>query len=414
VPISALFSALSLALAAFARSTKEGQYYLMPLLLVTMPLAVLSIAPGVELNLGNSLIPVTGIVLLLRSVLEGNYWQAAHFAAPVAAVTLAACLLAVRWAVEQFNSESVLFRESERLDMGLWVRHLMRDREATPTVAGAVFCGIMILVLRFVLSFALPAPANFDGFVVSALVTQLVVIVTPTLLMTVMLTSSPRQTLLLRWPRWSTVPAAALLAVALHPVVVLLQGLVTQLYPLSPELEQMTKRFFGDAPNLWLLLLVVALVPGICEELAFRGFVLSGFRHLGHKWRAIAYSALFFGLTHAILQQSIMATLVGVVIGLIAVQSGSLLPGIVFHIVHNALPISPLKLDDLLERWPIFRKVISLEDGKCGYDTTLVVVAGLAAFALLAWFYRLPSPKSAEEQLEEAIRRGQKAEGHPA
>ena len=38
VPISALFSALCLALAAFARSTKEGQYYLMPLLLVTMPL----------------------------------------------------------------------------------------------------------------------------------------------------------------------------------------------------------------------------------------------------------------------------------------------------------------------------------------------------------------------------------------
>ena len=34
VPVSALFSALCLALAAFARSTKEGQYYLMPLLLV--------------------------------------------------------------------------------------------------------------------------------------------------------------------------------------------------------------------------------------------------------------------------------------------------------------------------------------------------------------------------------------------
>ena len=57
VPISALFSALCLALAAFARSTKEGQYYLMPLLLVTMPLVILPMSPGVELNLGNSLIP---------------------------------------------------------------------------------------------------------------------------------------------------------------------------------------------------------------------------------------------------------------------------------------------------------------------------------------------------------------------
>ena len=104
VPISALFSALCLALAAFARSTKEGQYYLMPLLLVTMPLVILPMSPGVELNLGNSLIPVTGVVLLLRSVLEGNYWQAVQFSPAVVAVTLLACLLAIRWAVDQFNS----------------------------------------------------------------------------------------------------------------------------------------------------------------------------------------------------------------------------------------------------------------------------------------------------------------------
>ena len=71
VPISALFSALCLACAAFARSTKEGQYYLMPLMLVSMPLMLLPMSPGVELNLGNSLVPLTGMVLLLRSVIEG-------------------------------------------------------------------------------------------------------------------------------------------------------------------------------------------------------------------------------------------------------------------------------------------------------------------------------------------------------
>ena len=61
---------------------KEGQYYLMPLLLVTMPLVILPMAPGVELNLGNSLIPVTGVVLLLRSVLEGNYLAGAALRSP--------------------------------------------------------------------------------------------------------------------------------------------------------------------------------------------------------------------------------------------------------------------------------------------------------------------------------------------
>ena len=119
VPISALFSALCLALAAFARSTKEGQYYLMPLLLITMPLVIVPMSPGVELNLGTSLIPVTGIVLLLKNLLEGNYWLALQYSPAVVGITLAACLLSIRWAIGQFNSESVLFRESERLDLRL-------------------------------------------------------------------------------------------------------------------------------------------------------------------------------------------------------------------------------------------------------------------------------------------------------
>ena len=63
MPVSALFSALCLALASFARSTKEGQYYLMPLLMLSLPMAVLPMSPGVELNLGNSLIPISGMVL---------------------------------------------------------------------------------------------------------------------------------------------------------------------------------------------------------------------------------------------------------------------------------------------------------------------------------------------------------------
>ena len=84
--VSAMFSALALALAAFARSTKGGQYYFLPLLLVTMPLVVLPMSPGVELNLGNSLIPITGVVLLLRAMLEGSYLAALPYL-PVVVIT---------------------------------------------------------------------------------------------------------------------------------------------------------------------------------------------------------------------------------------------------------------------------------------------------------------------------------------
>ena len=69
-----------LALATMARSSKEGQYYLMPLLLVTMPLAMIPIMPTSEISLGNSLVPVTGVMLLLRCLMEGDYLLALKYA----------------------------------------------------------------------------------------------------------------------------------------------------------------------------------------------------------------------------------------------------------------------------------------------------------------------------------------------
>ena len=161
VPVSALFSALCLALASFARSTKEGQYYLMPLLMLSLPMAVLPMSPGVELNLGNSLIPISGVMLLLKTLLEGSYLQALQYLPVVLAVTMAACWLAVRWAVEQFNKESVIFRESERFAVGLWLRHLMRDRGPTPSAAEGLFCGVMILVLSFIFRSSIAMPPGF-------------------------------------------------------------------------------------------------------------------------------------------------------------------------------------------------------------------------------------------------------------
>jgi sodium transport system permease protein len=233
----------------------------------------------------------------------------------VAAVTLACCLWAIRWAVDQFNAESVLFRESERLDFGLWFKHLMRDREATPSASEALFCGVLILLIKFFMNLAVPQPGSFADLAVVTLVSQLVVVATPALLMTVMLTRSPRQTLLLRMPPIWSLPAAAVLALVLHPAVVQLSELVQWLYPVKSEVYESVTALFAQAPSLWQLLLLVAVMPAICEELAFRGFMLSGLRHTGHKWRAIALSSFFFGLTHGLLQQSIVACVVGLLIG---------------------------------------------------------------------------------------------------
>ena len=238
VPVSALFSALCLALAVFARSSKEGQYYLMPLVLITMPLLILPMSPGVELTLGNSLIPLSGLLLLLRALLEGNGWEALPFVPPVALSTGLCCYLAMRWAVDQFNSETVLFREGERLDLRLRLAHMVRSRGATPTVGAALACGVLILVAQFFVPLLLaPRIGNLDqlDFAGAAwlIVISMLTMAIPAAAMTGCFTRNPARTLLLRPCSPWAILAALVLAVALQPLALAAQWVLQLLYPLG-------------------------------------------------------------------------------------------------------------------------------------------------------------------------------------
>src|SRR5262249_9621167 len=164
--------------------------------------------------------------------------EAVRYLLPVAAVTTVCCLLALRWAIDQFNKEAVLFRESERFDLVLWLRHLVRDRRDTPTVAAAIMCGVLILAVKFFLELSLVGAVSKMHVTLAILLPQLVCILAPALLMTSLLARSPRQTLLLRWPRRWTVPAAVALAVLMHPVAAQIAQAIQQLYRLDPRIAQ--------------------------------------------------------------------------------------------------------------------------------------------------------------------------------
>jgi sodium transport system permease protein len=326
--------------------------------------------------------------------LEGNYWLALQVLPVVLAVTLSACWLAVRWAVEQFNSEAVLFRGGEQFSVRLWLRHLLRDRQPTPTLAAAVACGMLVLLGRFFLTFtgSAPTPGDFGSFVRSILLVQLLVIAAPGVLMALVLTRSVRQTLLLRMPSRRAALGAVALAVVFHPLTHALQVAVQRLYPIGRDLSESLAKMQETlaAPPLWQLLLVLGLLPAVCEELTFRGFILSGLGRLGHKGRAIVYSAVLFGLAHAILQQSLIACLVGVVIGVVAVQSGSILPGMLFHFCHNALAVANARITpEAFAQWPALDFIAS-PAGKqgCDFSWPIMVYCMAAGATILLWFAR--------------------------
>ncbi len=407
LPISALFSALALAIAAFARSTKEGQYYLMPLLLISLPLMILPMLPAVELNLGTSLVPITGMMLLIRALVEGQFSEAAVYVPPVLLVTGGCCFVAIRWAVNQFNNESVLFRESERADLRLWLRHALRERQATPTIAQAIACALLLLTIRFFASAAAKAPHNWAEFASMQFMTLAILIAGPVVLMAVFLTRNPRAALLLNKTSARSIGMAFLLAVTIHPLAMLAATGITRLYPVNEELARQVdgmSTIIATAPSIWYILGLLALTPAICEELAFRGFILSGLRHMGSKWSAIIISSLFFGIAHGILQQSISATMVGIVLGFIAVQTGSLLPCITFHLTYNSLGlVSAFGLAAVLREQSWLNWAFEVQGNSVSYQWPLICIGAILSVFILNWFRQLPYAVTPEEKLRTAL-----------
>jgi uncharacterized protein len=91
-------------------------------------------------------------------------------------------------------------------------------------------------------------------------------------------------------------------------------------------------------PLLWPDLIWLGLLPGLSEELLFRGVMLPAF---GRNWEGIAISSLCFGALHLSGWKQwpylVWATVVGGVLGFSAVWSGNLLVPIVAHSLTNVI-----------------------------------------------------------------------------
>lgn len=89
-------------------------------------------------------------------------------------------------------------------------------------------------------------------------------------------------------------------------------------------------------PLVWADVFWLGLLPGLSEELLFRGVLLPT---LGLDWYGIIGSGLCFGILHMGGKQqwpyAIWAAIVGVVLGYSAVASGNLLIPVMAHIITN-------------------------------------------------------------------------------
>jgi sodium transport system permease protein len=108
IPMATLFSALLVVISISARSYKEAQSYVTPLLMIVIMPAMISFVPGIELNLPLTFVPVVNLCLALKEVLLGIAKPVQILAVFGTTALYAAFMLFV--ATRIFDRESVLFR----------------------------------------------------------------------------------------------------------------------------------------------------------------------------------------------------------------------------------------------------------------------------------------------------------------
>lgn len=135
---------------------------------------------------------------------------------------------------------------------------------------------------------------------------------------------------------------AALAFIVIQPIV-WASGWLNGLIPVPESFEalqasqlEMIQSYISQEGVLGLALFHIAVVPAICEEVLFRGYLLRSFERSTSTWVAILLSGALFGLYHLQLTNMLPLALLGVALGAITVATGSIIPAMVAHFINNA------------------------------------------------------------------------------
>ena len=158
----------------------------------------------------------------------------------------------------------------------------------------------------------------------------------------------------------------------LQSVSLLIQGLITNITGMTGMNEQISSMMgFSDdmIANVVIFVYFVIVAP-VTEELLCRGFVLNALAPVDRRFALIA-SSVMFGIMHGNFNQMFNGALLGLVLGYLALKSGSVIPAIAAHMLNNfaAVMVGPAITAIAGEN----------ADTVTGIWYVLMLVAGLAA-----------------------------------
>jgi len=138
---------------------------------------------------------------------------------------------------------------------------------------------------------------------------------------------------------------AVLGVLGMQPVVQWLAQ-VNQALPLPEQLRlldesqlEMIQKVLESNLGIGFNVVMLALVPGICEEVLFRGYAQRQFERAAGPVQGILLSGVLFGLYHLRFSQILPLVALGLFLAYLTWRTGSLWPAVLVHLLHNGLAV---------------------------------------------------------------------------
>jgi sodium transport system permease protein len=356
--VAAVAAALCLAVTAAAKSAKEAQNTLTPVVMLIAALAGAALLPAAETHRWLPAVPFAGQVSVAKSMLTmlddpaANDRRTATADAPEPpsiAFGLAVSLVSsavLTWILLQITAalvsdEEILFRGPDAA-AGLLRRPAPRRMPSAWQGFAAALAGFA--ALWYAQGFTPP------DFVSSIIIQQACAVLLPLIVVAWWQRVDGQETYAVRWPGSSFVKGGAVaMAAALIGAGLFLAGAAAALAVwkgnVSVEARELAARLvdFVRHGTAWRSVLLLAVMPAVCEELLFRGWVLSALAgERPTRRRAIAavlVQAAAFAAFHLLPERMPQTFVMGLALGWMTLATRSLLPAVIAHAAHNATPV---------------------------------------------------------------------------
>ena len=317
-------------------------------MLIVMVASMAGMVPSVQLNYSTALIPIVNVSLLMKQVMAQQMDLA--LAGITILINLCYSVLIIWILAKMYDSENVLFADGFQ-SFRLFEKRSEIKKGTIPNIGDLILSVVVLFLLILYLGTAVSVRSAMGGTVVN----QLLILAVPLVVVWYM-KSDVKQLFSLKAPGVKSIFGGLLLYVGSYCIMLVVSFVMMKIFPQS--VENVTQSFSELLQQPFILIvLVVALMPAIGEEIFFRGLLFGSLRHrYGVIW-GIILSSLVFGAFHMSLAKLLPTAILGVCFAYVGYRSGSIFVGMCLHFLNNLVSMLVMEYPEQFGKmFPILMK----------------------------------------------------------